>query len=163
MVAAALTGVYAETIPNFEVLTLVVFLSGVLLGARWGALVGALSMLAYSVLNPYGPAHPLVTLAQVLGEVLPGPCAALFVASGMTARPVLVRAVVLAVLGALLTIWFDLLTNVATGVLFGQMRLTLIGGIPFALWHMVTNVALFAVLGTPLVVVFARYRARLSS
>ncbi|MBI1799582.1 MAG: hypothetical protein HYR73_07820 [Candidatus Eisenbacteria bacterium] len=163
MVTAGLTGVYAETIPNFEVLTLVVFLSGVLLGARWGAMVGALSMLAYSLLNPYGPAHPLITLSQVTGELVAGPCGAALVAAGMAARPAAERAVVLAVAGALLTAWFDLLTNLATGLLFGQLRLTLIGGIPFALWHIGTNVALFAALGTPLMVVFARYRARLSS
>src|SRR5438093_238260 len=68
MVAAALTGVYSESIANFEVLTLVVFGSGVLLGARDGALVGTLTELIYSLLNPYGPAHPLVTLSQVIGE-----------------------------------------------------------------------------------------------
>ena len=45
-----------------------VFASGVLLGARDGALVGAVTMTIYSVLNPYGPAHPLVTLAQLAGE-----------------------------------------------------------------------------------------------
>jgi uncharacterized membrane protein len=70
---------------------------------------------------------------------------------------------VLAVTGALLTVFFDLITNVATGLLFGQIRATLIGGVPFALLHVGSNVALFALLGTPLIAVFARYRARLSS
>jgi uncharacterized membrane protein len=163
MVAAALASVYAESIPNFELMTLVVFLSGVLLGARWGALVGAVCMLAYSVLNPYGPAHPLITLSQMAGEAAPGPVGAAFALAGIPNRPVLVRMLVLAVAGALLTAYFDLITNVATGLLFGQIRATLIGGLPFALLHLGTNVALFALLGTPLVAVFARYRARLSS
>ena len=69
---------------------------------------------------------------------------------------------VLAVCGAVVTLVFDLLTNLATGVLFGQMRATLIAGIPFALWHVFWNAVLFALLGTPLVAVFARYRARLA-
>ena len=41
------------------------------------------------------------------------------------------------------------------------MRVTLLGGIPFALWHIGTNVLLFAVVGTPLVGRFAHYRLRL--
>lgn len=151
---------YAETIPNFEVLTLVVFGSGVLLGARDGALVGALTMLLYSLLNPYGMAHPLVTAAQVAGEVLAG--AAGGALAGVAAWPPAARAALLGFAGAALTAVYDLLTNLASGVVYGQMRLVLIGGIPFALWHVGTNLALFAVAGTPVVAVFARYRSRLS-
>jgi hypothetical protein len=163
MVAAGLTGKYAEHIPNLEPLTLVAFLSGILLGARWGALVGALSMLAYSLLNPYGPVHPLVTLSQVLGEIVAGPAGALFVSAGMVERSAFSRAATLALAAIVLTAFFDLVTNGATGLLYGQVAATLIGGIPFSLWHIGTNVVLFVALGTPLVGVFARYRARLSS
>jgi uncharacterized membrane protein len=163
MVAAGLTGVYAETIPNFEVLTLVVFCSGILLGARDGMLVGAVTMLIYSLLNPYGAVHPLVTSAQVAGESAAGLAGAWFAAAGLPSRPAPVRAVTLALAAALLTLLYDLVTNVATGILFGQVRVTLIGGIPFALWHTASNVVLFALLGTPLSGVFWHYRSRLSS
>jgi hypothetical protein len=163
MVAAGLTGVYAENIPNFEVLTLVVFLSGILLGAAWGAWVGGLTMLVFSLLNPYGAVHPLVTASQVAGEVLSGVGGAWFATLGLPARAPWLRATVLAPTAIVLTAAFDFLTNLATGVLFGQIRVTLLGGIPFALWHIGTNVALFVVLGTPLVGLFAHYRARLSS
>jgi hypothetical protein len=163
MVAAGLTGVYAETIPNFEVLTLVVFTSGVLLGVRDGALVGAITELIYSLLNPYGVAHPLVTAAQVSGMALSGLSGGIAARAGLAERDVRARAWMLGALGAGITLFFDLITNAAGGVVYGQMRITLIGGIPFALWHMGTNVVLFAVIGTPLVGVFARYRARLSS
>lgn len=161
--AAGLTGVYAESIPNFELLTLVVFGSGLLLGARWGAMVGAITMLIYSVLNPYGAVHPLVTLAQVVGEVAAGLAGAAFGAAGLAGRDLRLRAVVLAAIAILATAFFDLITNLASGVVFGQMRLTLLGGIPFSLWHIGWNVVLFVVLGTPLSGVFAHYRARLSS
>jgi hypothetical protein len=161
MIAAGLTGVYAENIPNFEVLTVVVFASGVLLGKRDGALIGALTMLVYSVLNPYGVAHPLVTAAQVVGEASAGGVGGM--SAGLAARSAAVRAVSLGFLGAGLTAWFDLLTNLATGVVLGQMRAVLIGGVPFALWHIGTNVALFAVVGTPVVAVVSRYRSRLLS
>jgi hypothetical protein len=163
MVAAGLTGVYAETIPNFEVLTLVVFLSGVLLGARDGALVGGLTMLVYSLLNPYGAVHPLVTASQVAGELLAGAAGAWCVRLGLERLAAGGRAVAMGVAAALLTLCFDLVTNLATGVVFGQMRVTLLGGVPFALWHTLWNVVLFVALGTPLVRVFAHYRSRLSS
>ena len=163
MTAAALTGVYAEQIPNFEVMTLVVFAAGFLLGAPDGALVGGLAETVYSLLNPYGPAHPLVTLAQAAGIALAG------VAGGLTARaqpqrwPIAARVAVIGLIGVIVTATFDLLTNVATGVVMGQMKAMLIGGIPFALWHIATNGVLFAALGTALMSVVTRYRSRLSS
>jgi hypothetical protein len=163
MMAAALTGAYAEGIPNFEVMTLAVFAAGVLLGARDGMLVGALTMLTYSLLNPYGPVHPLVTAAQIAGEVVPGAAGGFAARLGLPEQPAARRAVFLGVIGAGVTVWFDLVTNLATGLVFGQMRLVLIGGIPLSVWHIGTNLALFALLGTPLVGVFAHYRARLSS
>ena len=162
MAAAGLTGVYAETIPNFEVLTLVVFCSGVLLGLRDGVLVGVVTMLIYSLLNPYGAVHPLVTGSQVVGEVAAAAAGAGFASARLYTLGVVPRAIVLGLIGALLTAFFDLITNLATGVLFGQVRATLIGGIPFALWHIASNVGLFAILGTPLCAVFAHYRSRLS-
>ena len=162
MVAAGLTGVYAETIPNVEILTLVVFSAGVLLGARDGALVGAITMVVYSLLNPYGPVHPYVTIAQVTGQVATGLAGAAFAALGfLEARPLL-RAALLASCGIIVTAFYDLITNVASGIVFGQMRATLIGGIPFALIHMGTNAVLFATLGVALTGVLRRYRSRLS-
>lgn len=160
--AAGLAGVYAESIPNFEILTLVVFCAGVLLGVRDGLLVGAVAEVIYSVLNPYGAVHPVVTLTQVLGMLVSG------IAGGVAARAHLpelaapLRAVALAAIGAVLTLFFDFVTNLGTGLVYGQVVATLVGGIPFALWHVFWNVVLFAVLGTPLVAVFAHYRARLA-
>jgi hypothetical protein len=163
MVAVGLAGAYAESIPNFEVLTLVAFGSGVLLGAADGTMVGALTMLVYSLLNPYGPAHPLVTLAQVVGMSPAGALGGGFARLGLAARPAAARAASLALCALLLTPFFDLVTNLATGVVFGQPRIVLLQAIPYALWHTGTNVALFVALGTPLSGVLAHYRARLSS
>jgi hypothetical protein len=162
-VAAGLTGAYAETIPNFEVLTLVVFCAGFLLGVRDGALTGAVTMLVYSLLNPYGAAPPLITLSQVVGEVAAGVAGGALAASGIaTLRPG-VRAAALALSAILLTLFFDLVTNLATGIVIGQVRVALIGGIPFSLWHIGWNVVLFAAIGTPLIGGLSHYRSRLSS
>ncbi|HVP14773.1 MAG TPA: hypothetical protein VMS88_04475 [Terriglobales bacterium] len=163
LVAACLAGAYAPRPPDVEVQTLGIFCAGVLLGARDGAWVGGLTMLVYSLMNPYGPAHPLVTGAQVLGQVPAGLAGGAFGALGLHARSVAARGVALGVLAFVLTLWFDLVTNLATGLLMGQWRVVLVGGAWFALWHNGSNVLLFVLLGTPLVGVFGRYRARLSS
>jgi len=163
LVALGLTGAYAESIPNLESLTLVAFCSGVLLGFRDGVAVGGLTMLLFTLLNPYGPAPPLVMLAQVLGMALSGATGAAFARAGGPGWPAGRRAVALAILAVALTAIYDLLTNIATGMVFGQMRLVLLAGIPFSLWHIGFNVALFAVIGTPLTAVLSRYAERLEA
>jgi hypothetical protein len=157
-----LTGAYAETIPNFEVLTLVVFCAGVLLGVRDGILTGVVTMLVYSLLNPYGAAPPLITIVQVLGEAAAGAAGGVLAAAGIaTLRPA-PRAAALAASAVLLTLFFDFVTNFATGLVMGQVRVALIGGIPFSLWHIGWNIALFVGVGTPLIGALSRYRSRLS-
>src|SRR5512136_2283647 len=121
LTAACLTGAYAPRPPDFEIQTLGIFGAGVLLGSRDGAVVGALTMLVYSLMNPYGPAHPFVTLAQVIGQMAAGAAGGWFAAMGLHGRRVAVRSVVLGGSAVGLTLWFDLVTNVATGLVMGQM------------------------------------------
>jgi hypothetical protein len=144
------------------VLTLVVFCAGVLLGVRDGVLTGVVTMLVYSLLNPYGAAPPLITLAQVAGEAAAGATGGMLAALGLIGLPPGPRALALAISAVILTLFFDVVTNLATGILLGQVRVALIGGIPFSLWHIGWNVVLFAGLGTPLVGALSRYRSRLS-
>ena len=163
MMAAGLTGAYLHPIPNFEPLTLTVFCAGVLLGVRDGALTGGLTMLVYSLLNPYGAVHPVVMAAQVAGEALAGAAGGGLARLGVPRRGIPVRVLALALCGVALTVVFDLITNLATGLVYGQVRATIVMGIPWALMHAGWNLAAFAAIGTPLVAVFARYRERLSS
>ena len=142
-------------------LTLAAFCAGTLLGARDGALTGAVMMLVYSLLNPYGAAQPLITVSQVTGSAAGGAAGGVAAAAGIAGYPAGVRAGALALWAIAVTLFFDLVTNLATGILFGQMRLVLLGGIPFSLWHIGTNVVLFSGVGTPLVAALSRYRSRL--
>ena len=65
---------YLDSIPNFEFLTVLLFVGGFVLGPAWGALAGALGEFLYSAMNPYGSglAVPLVLAAQVAGMALAG-------------------------------------------------------------------------------------------
>ena len=160
---AGLGGAYLHPVPNLQPLDLVILSAGFLLGARDGLVIGSLTMLVYSLLNPYGAAHPLVTLSQVIGEsgyVLGG---GLLAALGLARWPLALRMAALGAAALPLTLFFDLITNLATGLLYGQQRVILLGGIPFALVHLAGNAVLFAGVGAPLAAVLARYRERLSS
>src|SRR5207244_12232592 len=53
-----------------ELFTVAVFLSGLLAGLAWGVWIGAVARLIFSVANPYGPPHPRILVAQILGAAL---------------------------------------------------------------------------------------------
>src|SRR5882672_1001364 len=140
---------YVHLIPSFEFLTVILFAGGWAVGPLWGAVAASLGEALYSVFNPYGVAPPLVLLSQIVGMaasgVLGGALGRL-PAGGKRRRWVLVVAA-----GIVATLWFDLVTNLATGVQFGQWRAMMLAAVPFTLVHVGTNAALFATVGVLLV------------
>src|SRR2546425_11397290 len=103
-----------------ELFTVAVFLSGLLAGPAWGIWIGGVARLVFSVANPYGPPHPWILVAQVVGAALVG-------ALGGLARPWLLGApdspgarrtqvgLPLAC-GFVATLLYDALTNIAQGI-----------------------------------------------
>ena len=67
-------------VPNIELITVIVFLSGVTLNIWWGALVGLIAMGIYSGLNPLGSglSFPPLFIAQVIGMSLCGALGGIF-------------------------------------------------------------------------------------
>ncbi len=128
-----------------EIFSIATVLSGVVVGPLWGAWVGGVARLVFSVANPYGPPHPWVLAAQVAGGALLGACGGWF-------RPLLARggatgATAWLAVGLLSTAAYDLLTNAAQGVVFGSIPATLaLGALPAA-QHIASNVVIFFVLG----------------
>jgi len=128
-----------------ELFSAATVLSGVVVGPAWGAWVGAIARLIFSIANPYGPPHPWVLIAQVLGGALLG------AVGGLLRRPLMrgdtAGATAWLLTGALATTGYDLVTNVAQGVVFGSIPATLaLGAIP-ALQHIGSNTVIFLVLG----------------
>ncbi len=152
---------YVDSIPNFEFLSVILFAGGFVLGPAWGALAAALGEFLYSVINPYGSGLliPLVLASQVLGMALVG-AAGGWVGRMASARPP-VRAAVVIAAGVLGTLVFDFLTNLASGIQFGQPVPTLVAGVPFAVVHVGTNAALFATVGVLLAGALERTRRSL--
>lgn len=130
-------------VPNVELMTLIVFVSGGLLGVRGGALVGMVSMLIYSVANPMGAAIPLVTVSQVIALGIVGSAGAMGPRLRRACRGRVTRNAAFAALGVAVTVQYDLLTNLALGISVGAVAAVVAGGLLFALVHFVSNALIF--------------------
>jgi hypothetical protein len=128
-----------------ELFSAATVLSGVLVGPAWGAWVGGVARLIFSLANPYGPPHPLVLVAQIAGGVMLGGAGGLWRGSLLAGGTRAALAWIL--LGLLGTVAYDALTNVAQGIVFGSIPATLAFGALPALQHVASNTAIFFVLG----------------
>lgn len=157
--AALAFGVNAPflAIPNIEIFSLALFLSGLYLGIVNGAATAAVAGIIFVFFNPNG-IQPviLVGLAQLFGFML-------FALAGGLLRPAVLRdqgpartALVLIAAGMLLTLWYDLSTNFTFAVLFGPFWPTLVGGLGFSLLHIVSNTILFGLAATVVLKIWKR-------
>ncbi len=142
-------------LPNLELFTTAVFISGFLVGARRGALVGATAAMLFSLFNPYGAPAPTLLAAQVMSMALTGAGGGAIQRSGwLTLRPWL-RMLLFAATGLLLTLVYDILTTLSFAVLMagGDMNklwATFIAGMGFYGVHLAGNTLIFAVLAPAL-------------
>jgi hypothetical protein len=149
-------------VPNVEFFTFVVFSAGYLLGIIEGLLVGVISMSLYtSIITPYGLPPLPIAFAQVFSMALIGLGGGMYRAvhtRGLASKLHLVRFdkrpssltlfkfLTMGLFGLGLTLIYDLLTNLATAYVMGQFVPVMISAIPFALIHILSNIALFVVL-----------------
>jgi len=131
-------------IPNVEIFSLILFLSGVFLGVTSGIAVSLIAGFIFVFFNPNGPQTILpVGAAQLLGFVLYG------LAGGLIRRILLIKYStkkalgILVAMGAALTLWYDFSTNLVFAILFGPFWPVLIGGIAFGITHLISNVLIF--------------------
>jgi hypothetical protein len=148
-------GLALSAVPNVELVTGVTFMSGFLLGVRAGVLTGGLIEALFAGFHPMGSTLGLVLIAQMTGMALAG---ALGGAAAMVAAPArrgirYTTSIVLS--GALATVVFDVLTNLAFPVMAGfslsQTIVTLAAGVPFAAIHLVSNLLVFGLIIRPLI------------
>jgi energy-coupling factor transport system substrate-specific component len=138
-------------IPNFEFITASIFISGFLLGPRYGFIIGAMAEMIFSLFNPYGaPSLPLL-LAQVASMAVTGLVGGWLAGAGWRKCPLWLQMILFALVGFLLTLLFDALTTLSFAVLMaaGDVRkiwLTFISGMGFYLVHLLVNTLSFALL-----------------
>jgi len=137
-------------VPNVELVTLVTFLSGYLLGSRQGFFIGLLSMGLFTTFNPMGVPVAPVAMAQVTSMAVIGLVGGIvkgWVKKGLAWAK-------LALLGLACTFFYDLTTNAAMAVSFGlisKLFSVLAAGLAFSVLHMVSNLLIFAAIGPFLV------------
>jgi hypothetical protein len=155
-------------VPNIELMTITVYVSGFLLGPGYGAVIGGVSALLYSVFNPLGAALPPLLAAQIGGFAVAGVFGALTGPAVARLRRRYLAMVFAGVLGFSLTLFYDLATNIgAFFVMTGTRELSglvkFVGaGLMFMGLHLLWNTVLFAVVLKPTLNVLIRYRRELS-
>lgn len=144
-------------VPNVELITVIVFLSGLTLGWRWGMVVGGTAIFIYSGLNPMGSglSFPPLFLAQIIAMWFVG-------AMGGVLRPFFFRPTFnifmlggLALSGFFLTLVYDGMTIIAYPLSMGMglpgIAASFIKGLGFTILHEISNAVIF-VLAVPKVV-----------
>jgi hypothetical protein len=138
-------------IPNVETTSLFTFLVGVLYGCIIGGFFGGFTMFVNGFLSSWGPAG-LNMPFQMVGMAAIGIAGGIYRRSMSKLNPFRVRGEV-AVLGAFLTVLYDIVTNIGVAVgysVLGGVPLSialisaLSAGVFFSLIHVVSNTVLFA-------------------
>jgi len=141
------------SVPNVEFFTFIVFSSGYLLGMTGGILVGIISISIYTTLiTPYGLPPLPIAFAQIFCMALIGFAGGLAFKFNVVPleRNSTLRSffpfLIMGIFGLILTIIYDLFTNLATAFVIGQFLPVMVAAVPFALIHILSNVIIFVVL-----------------
>jgi uncharacterized membrane protein len=155
---AVVLGFFLAFIPNIELFTLIIFLSGFILGIREGMIIGALSSLIFVFFNPIGASPPPLLLYQLFHYTLTG------LSGALTSRFLKKRKFyspkkdlynipimfLLGIIGLIITTSYQLLsTLVDVFVYFGSVSEFLpyfLTGIPFTIVHIVGNMLGFTLI-----------------
>jgi uncharacterized membrane protein len=149
---AVVFGYMLAFIPNIEIFTLTIFLSGFILGKKEGLIVGLLSSMIFTFFNPLGPSPIPLLLYQIAHYSLTGFLGG-FIRNYLNRReyfrpkedlyifPILV---ILGLTGALITFFYDILSTFFGAMLFSQsyeyFLTTYLTGIIFTTIHLIGNV-----------------------
>lgn len=152
---AIVLGYLLAFLPNIEVFTMMLFLSGFILGKRDGFLIGAMSSFIFCFFNPLGTS-PLPLLMLQMGYYssvgLAGGVSSSFLSGKEFFNPekdlyVVPTLVFFGLVAFLLTLTFDVLSTVILALsVFGNLDAFLpnyLFGLPFSIIHLVNNVLLF--------------------
>ena len=138
-------------VPNIELITVIIFISGLTLGWRWGALVGGTAIFIYSGLNPMGSglSFPPLFFMQILGMAITGFTGGLFRSFFLEKEINLFSLITLGLLGFICTFIYDFLTLISyplsAGLGLSGIIAALVKGIGFTLLHEISNAVVFVV------------------
>ena len=138
-------------VPNVELITVIVFMSGVMLGWKWGSLVGFTAIFIYSGLNPLGSglSFPPLFFMQILGMSVTGTLGGVFSDYLLNQKNKIIFLFTLAFLGFFCTLIYDLLTLIpyplSAGLGFPGIIASIVKGLGFTLLHEISNSIVFVI------------------
>ena len=145
-------------IPNIEIFTLMIFLSGFVLNKRYGALIGLLSSIIFTFFNPLGPSPPPLFIYQLIHYSLTGVSGALtkdFMKNRKFFKPkedlyVYQVLVIFGIVGGILTFVFDILSTLFGGftvsITIDYFIATYLLGLVFTTVYLIGNILVFVFL-----------------
>jgi hypothetical protein len=152
--------------PNIEFTSLIAFATGVVFGSFMGGSFGAIVMFANGFLSPWGVAGMIMPF-QMVGMAAIGIAGGFYrrYRSGESSARLCIEA---AILGASLTLTYDIITNSGVAVLalmsgvpiIPAFITTFITGIVFAIIHIISNTILFGFTFVPLSNVLQKFGGR---
>jgi len=147
MTALALLGNYSlASIPNVEFASVVIFITALVFGSKIGTWCALSTSIIYASINPWGPFIPQIWVTQLIGWVY------VDVAGSMISKKMSIpyeRSAgpkELFIIGVVLTLIFDLVTNMGYSLVFNvPYYLAIILGLPFMLVHTLSNGIIMAI------------------
>ncbi|MFX1299259.1 MAG: hypothetical protein ACFFD2_30900 [Promethearchaeota archaeon] len=139
-------------LPNIEIITLTVFISGYVFGWKVGLIVGGITEAIFSGFNPMGMAVLPVFISQILSIMLVGFIGGLLGSRSESTEINAWNIYQIVVIGASLTFFFDIFTTFTHALVFTEMGgfiATFIFGIPFTIIHVASNSILFGTVPLP--------------
>ena len=142
-------------IPNIEVFTLMIFLSGFIMSKKEGAIIGLLSASIFTFFNPFGPSPPPLFIYQLVHYSLTGISGGLaknFMLNRKFFKPkedlyVYQVMVIFGVIGGILTFLFDILSTLFGGFTVSTsidyFIASYLFGIVFTTVHLIGNILVF--------------------
>jgi hypothetical protein len=146
MASLALVGNYVlVAVPNVELGTTILFITAYIFGFTVGASSAFIMSIVFSVINPWGAFIPHVWISQVIGWLFITATAAIMGHEKPREYIPPVFDVELLIMGAFLTMFFDLVTNLGYSWAFNiPYEIALIAGLPLMALHVISNALLFA-------------------
>lgn len=145
MSALALVGNYVlVAIPNVELGSGVLFLTAYLFGLQMGFWCVLVVSIIYAFFNPWGPFIPTIWLAQIVGWLFMVVTGYLMRRQGSNKDWTKFAYLEIAIVGASVTLFFDLVTTLGYAIWFGiPYFIAVIAGLLFIILHVVSNAIIF--------------------
>ena len=152
---SVVSGYLLASLPNIEIFTMMIFLSGFILGKRDGLIIGAMSGFLFCFFNPYGAsALPLLTVQLVYYSLvgLMGALIRYLLRNKSFFKPeddlyVFPILLIFGAIGAIMTFCFDIISSIVDSIwIFGTLDafwLYYTSGLMFTTLHLIGNTLIF--------------------